>query len=113
MIQRAVKVRDGLKNWLSTDPVIGKIRLGALQLTSTEWRNLERVCDILQKFEEASTMMSGAKYPTLSLVMPLFVELFTFIEGQLESAGQYDELKEPLTVAHTSLAKYYSFTDDS
>src|SRR5690242_6666024 len=39
---------------------------------------------LLEMFENASKMMSGEKYPTLSFVMPIFIELFTFIERQVQ-----------------------------
>ena len=85
MIQRAIKVREGLWNWLGTDPEIGKVKLGFLQFSDTDWTTLDLMCGILQKFEEASTMMSGEKYPTLSLSMPVFIELFTFIESKVHN----------------------------
>jgi hypothetical protein len=113
MIKRAIKVREGLKNWLSTDPEIGKVKLGFFQLTSAEWKILEKMCFVLEKFESASNMMSGGTYPTLSLVMPVFIELFTFIEKESEKCSEIDDLKEPLGAAHGVLAKYFSFTDDS
>ena len=59
MIQRAVKVRDGLKNWLSTDPEIGRMKIGSLQFSPNDWATMEKICTYLEKFESASRMMSG------------------------------------------------------
>jgi hypothetical protein len=58
-------------------------------------------------------MMSGEKYPTLSFVMPVLIELFSFIEHQVDLAPDDDQMKDPLSAVHSVLAKYYSFTDNS
>eukprot|EP00474_Spongospora_subterranea_P005608 CRZ06066.1 hypothetical protein [Spongospora subterranea] len=112
MIQRAVKVRCGMQNWLRTDPEIGRAKLGCMQFCQDEWERLERVSCLLEMFENASKLMSGEKYPTLSFVMPIFIELFTFIERQVQIPLD-DPMLGPLNAAHAVLAKYYSFTDDS
>ena len=113
MIQRAIKVREGLRNWLGTDPEIGKVKLGFLQFSDTDWTTLDLMCGILQKFEEASIMMSGEKYPTLSLSMLVFIELFTFIESKVHNDNDSYGMNAALSAAHGVLAKYYSSTDDS
>jgi hypothetical protein len=89
-----------MKNWLSTDPEIGKAKLGFFQFNQTEWETLERICLLLQKFESATTMMSGETYPTLSFVMPVFIELFSFIDHQIAISSNVDPMKEALGAAH-------------
>ena len=113
MIQIALKVRNGLKNWLSTDPEIGKVKLGSFQFSQTDWEVLEKICTLLEKFESASQLLSGGSYPTLSFVMPVFIELFSYIEREVENLSRTDPMRDPLSEAHRVLAKYYSFTDDS
>ena len=113
MIQRALKVRNGLKNWISTDPEIGKVKLGSCQFSQTDWEVLERISVLLEKFESASQLLSGGSYPTLSFVMPVFIELFSYIENEVANCSSDYRMKQALSAAHCVLAKYYSFTDDS
>jgi len=40
-------------------------------LKQYEWKNLEEVCKILEPFAEVTEEVSGASYPTLSLIFPL------------------------------------------
>ena len=80
MIRRALQVRVGLQNWLRTNPRIGRVKLGTMQFSDAEWQILQQICNHLERFEEASKLMSGEKYPTLSFVVPIFVELFSHIE---------------------------------
>eukprot|EP00474_Spongospora_subterranea_P007798 CRZ08256.1 hypothetical protein [Spongospora subterranea] len=56
--------------------------------------------------------MSGEKYPTLSLTMPVFIELFAYLEAEVENTKD-GQLNNALCAAHACLAKYYTFTDDS
>jgi hypothetical protein len=57
--------------------------------------------------------MSGENYPTLSYVMPIFVELFFYIKRHVANVEDENPMKDALTAAHAVLSKYYSFTDDS
>jgi hypothetical protein len=52
MIERELKVRHGLKDWLSTDHQIEKLKLGMMQFTEDEWETLQQICAHLEKFEE-------------------------------------------------------------
>ena len=113
LIQRAVKVREGMDNWLRTNPEIGRTKLGGLRFSEEEWQSLERVSSLLGMLESASKMMSGKKYPTLSYVMPIFIELFTSIERESATSSDDDPMAAPLAAAHKMLSKYYSFSDDS
>jgi len=72
-----------------------------------------RICSHLKMFEEATKMMSAEKHPTILLVMPLFIELFSYIQYQVENTPQDGQMKGSLTAFHTVLAKYYSFIVDS
>ena len=57
--------------------------------------------------------MSGEKYPTLSLVMPIFIELFSYIENKVRMESEDIDIKVALSAAHSVLAKHFSFMDDS
>jgi hypothetical protein len=63
-------------------------------------------------FEEATKLLSGDKYVTLTLVMPAFIELFSYIESVMVKAVVSNSVKEALTQSHSVLFKYYEFSDD-
>jgi hypothetical protein len=84
-----------------------------MQFTEDEWETLQQICAHLEKFDEASKLMSGENYPTLSYVIPIFIELFSYIERHVANAEDENPMKDALTATHAVLSKYYSFTDDS
>jgi len=65
---------------------------------SNEWDTLAKISKLLEKFEVANKMMSGAKYPTLSIVMPLFIDLFFFIESRVRVLPDDDPISDVLTL---------------
>ena len=50
---------------------------------------------------------------TLSMVMPTFIGLFSYIESVIKKPGVSLQIKQTLTNAHSILSKYYAFSDDS
>ena len=58
---------------------------------------------------EASKLLPGSKYVTLSFVMPIFIELFSYI---MDQTNVQDDVKVALTQSHSVLSKYYEFSDD-
>jgi hypothetical protein len=113
MIKRAIEVREGFHNWIGTNPEIGKTKMASYQLEPHEWDLLQTVQSVLEKFELATKLISGTKYPTLALVMPLFIELFSYIEAQVSALSPDDPIAIALSKAHEVMSKYYTFTDDS
>ena len=43
--------------------------------------------------------------------MPIFVELFSFIETEVSHLEEHDAFAGALTAAHSAMTKYYYFTD--
>ena len=113
MIERLIEQKRAVEYWLSTNPECGKIKMGYLKPSDDEWKLLEEIMIHLKVFEESSRLLSGSKYPTLSLVMPAYIELFTYIENQMSRDEVSQMVKEALTDSHSILSKYYNFTDDS
>ena len=37
--------------------------------TEEEWSRIEKICDLLQPFDEITTIISGTKYPTVNLYL--------------------------------------------
>jgi len=67
----------------------------------------------LSVFEEATKPLSGDKYEILSMVMPTFIELFSYIENVVSKPDVIFKIKQALTKAHSILSKNYGFSDDS
>jgi zinc finger BED domain-containing protein 1 (E3 SUMO-protein ligase ZBED1) len=113
MLERLIKQKKAFNNWLETNPKIGKIHLGYLKLSTADWSLIDRKVEHLNVFEEATKLLSGDKYVTLSMVMPTFIELFTYIENAMNNDDVLNRIKEVLTKAHQVSSKYYEFSDDS
>jgi len=86
--------------------------LGYLKLSDADWITIEEIVEHLSVFEEASKLLSGDKYVTLSMVMPTFIELFSYIKSVIKKPGVSLQIKQTLTNAHSILSKYYAFFDD-
>ena len=113
MLQRVLCQRQGFNNWLGTNPKVGKMSLGFLKLQDSDWHIIQQMVEHLNVFEEATKLLSGSKYITLSMVIPTFIELFTYIETVTEREDIQLDVKLALPHSHTVLSKYYEFSDDS
>jgi len=113
MLSILYKQRKAFDYWLATDPQVNKVKLGYLKLTTEEWDMVKQMITHLKGFEECTKLASGSHYVTLSMIMPAFIELFTYIESRTADNSVNERIKIALTKAHKILGKYYNFTDDS
>jgi hypothetical protein len=113
MLKRLVEQKNAVNFWMGTNPKFGKIAIGYLKLSEEEWMLVNEMVNHLSIFDESTRLISGNSYPTLSLVMPAFIEMFTYIENQMKNSEVSLRIKEALTMSHKVLSKYYNFTDDS
>ena len=81
------QTKKGFNNWIATDPTVWKVKLGYLKLSDADWITIEEIVEHLSVFEEASKLLSGDMYVTLSMVMPTFIELFSYIESVIKKPG--------------------------
>lgn len=107
VVERAIKVQNGLKNWLRTDSHIGSIKLDQLEFSDDEWWRFRSICDQLKRFEETLWLILGKKYPTLFFVMLVFVKLFSYIELHVTILNDLKTMKNALDIAHQVLSKYH------
>jgi hypothetical protein len=71
---------------------------------ASNWDILNSDCSVVQQivehlsmFEEVTKLLSGDKYMTLSLVMPTFIELFSYIECIMIQDNVSNIMKEALS----------------
>jgi hypothetical protein len=113
MLERILRQKQGFNNWLLTDPKVGQTTLGYLKFQGSPWEIIEQIVEHLGVFEEATKLLSGSKYVTLSLVMPIFIELFSHIEEVMEQENVQQDVKVALSRSHSVLSKYYEFSNHS
>lgn len=106
MVEKAIKVQIGFKNWLCITIPIGSIKLDELQFSDDEWQRFQSICDHLKMFEEDSRLMSREKYPTLFFVMSVFVEVFSCIKGHVSILDDLNPKENAMFFAHQVL--FYS-----
>lgn len=68
MIQRLLAVKAPLSAVLINDTKVAN-------LTPAEWKTAENLVAVLAKLENVTALMSGSKYPTVSMVIPTLNEL--------------------------------------
>lgn len=72
MLQRIVSMKRTISYFLE-DP--NYFRSELTPISNSEWLQIGRLGDVLIPFMEATEILSGSKYVTLSLVLPLFLQL--------------------------------------
>ncbi|XP_050561099.1 zinc finger BED domain-containing protein 4 [Spodoptera frugiperda] len=72
MLQRCVEIREPLNSAM--------VNLGMSPVTSYEWELCQELCQILHPCEEVTRELSGQKYITGSLVIPITVGLIKALE---------------------------------
>lgn len=105
MLQRLVEQKDAVMLALSSIETVENF-------TPHEWRTAAEYCNTLQPFEEATILMSGCRYPTLSMVIPLLNILYKKLQDRPDAAGSVlndfrrsitDELKSRFPDHETNL----------
>ena len=92
MMERLVEQKDALSLVLSSTE-------NAINLTPYEWRTAADYCKTLKPFEEATTLMSGSTYPTVSMVIPV---LNILLKKLRDSTDELKDLKLALAAGLNS-----------
>ena len=92
MLQRLVKLRVPLTAVLCDDQLTPKRQDREMLLKDNEWMLAEHLIELLEPFEMATTAVSGQRYVTLSLLLPvashLYLEVSSTLEKQLPTAAK-------------------------
>ena len=80
----------------------------ARRLSQADWAYLKTLVDFLSPFKEATLAVSGEKYPSLSLVLPVYQDLTDHIETTLEGLPLRSELRGSIQDSKDKLLKYFS-----
>jgi hypothetical protein len=64
--------------------------LDLLLLDEAEWIAISEIIKILEKFANATKLLSGSHYPTLSFTYPIICELFKHLSKMKESIKSYE-----------------------
>ncbi|KAI1278031.1 putative AC transposase [Halotydeus destructor] len=94
MLQRSLKLKPCISHLLRH----GK-DFSEFSVSETAWRRVEDVTSFLKRFNEATVLLSGSKYPTLSLVVPVYEDLIRHCEVSLletSLAGLAERAREGL-----------------
>lgn len=51
-------------------------------LNDNEWELVDSIANVLEPLKEATNIMSGEMYPTLSHYIPLYMELINVVRGE-------------------------------
>ena len=85
MLQRIFQLKPHINSVL-----VNSKKYAKLLLTASEWSAVEELVEVLGPFNEATEMISGESYPTLSLVYPVFCNLWT-LATDLKSVAKHPE----------------------
>lgn len=87
MLRRLLQLRVALIAVLCDPSVTPKQADRDLLLKDSQWKLAEQLVEILEPFENATTAISGQKYVTLSLLMPIASHLYSAMAGECNKQG--------------------------
>ena len=81
-------------------------------ITDNEWNQFELIKEFLELFKEVTIIMSGSKYSTLTMTIPLYNELIDHTEDYMYSKDKSKQfLQEPAKNCREKLLEYYNKTN--
>ena len=83
------------------------------ELSNSDWAHLQEFYDFLFIFKEATEMSCAGKYPTLSLIVPLYNSLFDDTEEVISSTEKSSALHRAAVACKDKLMAYYNVTSDA
>ena len=110
MLQRALYLRTPLQCLfceLSQDSAT------SYELSNSDWAHLQEFYDFLFIFKEAPEMSCAGKYPTLSLIVPLYNSLLDHTEEVISSTEKSSALHRAAVACKDKLMAYYNVTSDA
>ena len=104
MIERSIQLRDSIQSFCKSEPKLNK------QLSYREWEELEKVLSLLEPFAETTKHIEGFKYPTLTIVIPLYNQLLNLVEDWKNKNYKSLITRQGASNAYDKLYKYYERT---
>ncbi|EXX58506.1 hypothetical protein RirG_197340 [Rhizophagus irregularis DAOM 197198w] len=83
------------------------------ELSDDEWNRIDEVVSVLMIFIHTTNVMSSAKYPMLSSVVPLYNYLIDELEDYCESHDSSSDIVIATKAGIEKLERYYAKTDDT
>lgn len=138
MCERAVKLQSYINEWLEAEISLrattgsshandGRVEadfkdLKKLRLSTTEWKHLESVTEMLKRFKNATNHLSESKKPLIRHIWRMYNALFDFLDQmtqELGSDGVDDSeghdwpqvVRDAAGKGRAKLSKYYAKTD--
>ncbi|XP_076284838.1 E3 SUMO-protein ligase ZBED1-like [Lasioglossum baleicum] len=68
-------------------------------LNNDEWNTIEKIVNTLNPLKEATDIMSGETYPTLSQYLPMYTGLMTILQEEIEQSNMNAEICRDLCQA--------------
>lgn len=112
MIRRALRLKYPVSLYMESDE---SRPIKHFALDSSEWRQLEYLCDLLSPFYVMTTSVSEQQGPSVHKVFDVYETLFDHLESSIELLQQKkiswkERLCHGLQQAHEKLRAYYSKT---
>lgn len=99
MIQRALDLKTPLRSLCTNDNTLKKYLI-----TEPEWINIEKLKELLQKFDRSTQLMSMERHPTISSYLPTLNWLLESLKSFIESNP--GTLAEAVDIGLEKLKKY-------
>jgi hypothetical protein len=101
--------------WPAVQSVMGaasvSYKFRPLELSEEEISMLHELLGVFHIFKAATLALSGQTYPTISWVLPFFVQVMSTLEERAEHHGEDTELGEACSAAWRKMSQYYVDSD--
>jgi len=113
MLERALKLRDCLVAFSSIFDATKNASEETLSLPLNSWTNFERIFEYLLPFRQATLLICGDTYPSISMIVPLYNSLLDHLKfWMVEKSNPSEALHRSIVSANAKLSDYYNSTSD-
>ena len=113
MLDRALKLKDGLIAFFCSYDSSKKSSDEPLSLSPESWTEFQRILSYLVPFKKYTELISGEKYLTLSLVVPMYNKLISHLQLYMkEKTTPGERLHNSTVAAEEKIISYYNVTSD-
>lgn len=107
MLERAIELKAAYQSMCRSEPP-----LRSYELEEDDWIYLEKLVNLLERFNDLTKSVSGSLYPTINRAMTVYNKLIDRLDDVIASEDDLI-LVQAAIQGRTKLLKYYSKTDST
>jgi hypothetical protein len=114
MLKRTHLLRDTIEEWLTHTVVL---KLQCLKLTTSEWKQIETIIDILRSFQQITNFLDSSTQSTIHIAWIVYNTMHAHLKNcsqklKKERSKFLQNLRSIINATQEKLKKYYDATSN-